>query len=475
MDESQSETNTRPEPEPPTSNTIRHPKRLDRDLTQGSIPKHLWFLAWPQLTQAVLGVLDQIADLVWVGRLGFQAIAGLGVVQAYIMVTTTFRSGVEVAARATIARAIGARQMAYANHILLQSMTITGAFAVSTIILGWTFSEPMLRVFGLSDNMVSLAVPYMRIQFLAMAVWGFHSLTGGTLQASGDPITPLKAETISRVAHLVLSPILIFGWLGMPSLELAGAATASLIARILGLVLNLHALSSGSSQLRLRLRDYRFDGPLIWTLLKIGMPASVTDLQRGLSRLAFIGIVASFGATAVAAFTLARRAELVAMQAGQAIGRAAGALAGQNLGAHLPERAKMSVWWATAYVGLTSLVLTLLILAFPIQIASFINSDPEFIDTAAPWLRVIALGYFAVAGVFVLVNTLNSTGQTIIPMIVALTLTWGVEIPLAFALPRFTSLDHMGIPSAILVGTTIRFIILAWYVSRGRWLRTGVI
>ena len=409
------------------------------------------------------------------GRLGFEAIAGMGMVQGIVMSATTFRTGLEVAARAMISRAVGAGRTEYANHVLLQSLTVAVAFSAVVVVLGWTLAEPSLRLFGLGDEVVRQAVPYMRIQLLTMTVWGIHGITGGTLQASGDVMTPLKSETVSRVAHLVLSPILIFGWFGMPSLELAGASAASLIARSLGLGINLYGLSTGSSRLRLRVRNYRFDGPLVWRLLRIGMPASATDIQRGLSRLAVMAVVAPFGATALAAFTVARRAELVSFQAGRAVGRAAGVLAGQNLGAGHAGRAKAAVWWGVACAGLISLALTVLVLSFPSQIASFINSDAAFVETAAPWLAVIGLGYFAMAGVFVFVNALNTAGETVVPMVVTIALTWGVEVPLAFALSMFTPLEHMGVPWAIVAGTTLRFAVLAAYTAKGRWLRTGVL
>ena len=399
----------------------------------------------------------------------------MGMVQGIVMSATTFRTGLEVAARAMIARAVGAGRTEYANHVLLQALTVTGAFSAVVLVLGSMLAEPALRLFGLGDEVVRQAVPYMRIQLLTMTVWGLHGITGGTLQASGDVMTPLKSETVSRVGHLVLSPILIFGWFGMPSLELAGASAASLIARSAGLTINLYGLSSGSSRIRLSVREYRFDGPLIWRLLGIGVPASVTEVQRGLSRLAVIAVVAPFGATAIAAFTLARRAELVSFQAGRAVGRAAGVLAGQNLGAGHPARARAAVWWGVACSSLVSLVLTALVLAFPSQIASFINADTAFVETAAPWLAVIALGYFAMSGVFVFVNALNTAGETVVPMVVTIALTWSVEVPLAFALARFTPLDQMGVPWAILAGITLRFAVLAAYTAKGRWLRTGVI
>ena len=107
-----------------------------RDLTKGSIPGNLWFLSWPQIVEGKLGVIDQIADLIWAGRLGFQAIAGMGVAQTYIMLVMTSRMGLDTGMRSMIARAVGSRDIPYANHVLAQSLTLATLFALLSVFAG---------------------------------------------------------------------------------------------------------------------------------------------------------------------------------------------------------------------------------------------------------------------------------------------------------------------------------------------------
>ena len=92
------------------------------DLTTGSSPRNLWFLAWPQMTEGVLTAITNTLDLVWIGRVGFHAVAGLGVGQLYVVATSALRGGIDAAARAMIARAYGARNVSGANHILVQTL-----------------------------------------------------------------------------------------------------------------------------------------------------------------------------------------------------------------------------------------------------------------------------------------------------------------------------------------------------------------
>ena len=457
-----------------------HPRRrrrsahTTRDLTKGSIPKNLWFLAWPQVAESFLSVIDQIADLIWAGRIGFQAIAGLGVGQTYVMMLMTARMGLDAGMRSMISRAVGAKDIAYANHVLLQALTLSAVYSVLVVLVGLFLTESLLSVLGLSEEVVSLAAGYMRIQFFAMAVMSFQRLTGGALQASGDSITPLKAASVTRVTHLVLSPFLIFGiWL-FPSMGLSGMAMANLVAQVLGVSLNFYALFKGTSRLSLSFKGYYVDYQLLWRLLKIGAPAAVTGMQRALSQLIVVIIVARFGDGALAAYALTRRAENVVNQSARALGRSSGTLAGQNLGAGLPERAKSSVKWGISYSAVGSIVVAIIFLLFPHNVASFFNSDPEFVDRAAIWLRIMALGYFSMNAVQVFTQAFNTSGDTFAPMVITVATVWTVDVPLAIVLSQLTPLNEYGVAYGMVIGMTFRMMVFTWYYFQGKWLKTGM-
>ena len=446
-----------------------------RDLTKGSIRNHVWYLGWPQVAEGFLGVIDQVADLVWAGRLGFHAIAGLGASQAYLSTIMMARMGLDSSMRSMIARAIGARRVAYANHVLVQSFTMTSVLAIVMVAAGILLAEPLLRLIGMSDAAVEQGTGYMRVQLIAMAALSYHRLFSGALQASGDSITPLKAALVSRIIHIVLSPILIFGWLGMPSLGLAGAAFARLAAEVFGVGMTYWALRSGRARISLRFRDFRFDFPLIWSLLRQGAPASVTNMQRGVSQLVVVGVAAQFGDVALAAFALARRAENVVNQSSRGMGRAAGALAGQNLGADLTARARSAVRWGMIIgIGMAAPFLILL-LAFPEPIAGFFNSDPEFLEMSSTWLVIATIGYIFMCPVQIFTQAFNTSGSTFAPMVITVATMWAVEIPLTFILANFSPLAHLGIPAAIVGGMALRLIAFTWYYFKGKWLRTGMV
>lgn len=384
------------------------------------------------------------------------------------------RMGLDSSMRSMIARAVGARRIAQANHVLMQSLTLTSVMAIVMIAAGIFLAEPLLRIIGMSDAAVQEATGYMRVQLVAMACLSYHRLFGGALQASGDSITPLKAALVSRVIHIVLSPILIFGWLGMPSLGLAGAAFARLAAEVFGIGVTFWALRSGRARIGLHFREFRVDLPLIWSLVRQGTPASVTNMQRGVSQLVVVGVAAQFGDVALAAFALARRAENVVNQSSRGMGRAAGALAGQNLGAGHTDRARSAVRWGMGIGICMAAPFLVLLMAFPDPIAAFFNSDPGFLEISSTWLVIATIGYIFMCPVQIFTQAFNTSGSTFAPMVITVATMWAFEIPLTFILANFSPLEHLGIPAAIVGGMALRLVAFTWYYFRGTWLRTGL-
>ena len=345
---------------------MRRSAYATRDLTTGGVRRNLWFIAWPQMVAGVFNASDQLADIFWAAKIaGFNAIGGVGVAQAYGHLVMMARMGLDVGMQAVIARAVGARRLDLANHAMLQAFTLTFLLSFVLTVLGVLTAPLLLRIVGVSDAVADVAVVYLQFQFVSSGVQGFRQTTGAALQASGDTFTHMKSTIASRVLHLIVSPFLIFGWFSMPEMGIAGAAAANAGAQVVGVVWNLYALSSGSSRLKLSLLEYRVDFPLMWRIIKIGAPATATQMERGLSEMVLIRLVSPFGDLPLAAYSLTRRLERLTNIGSQGMGRASGILVAQNLGAEQPARARSTVKWAVGYVMAIRGAAGILLIVFP--------------------------------------------------------------------------------------------------------------
>jgi len=382
--------------------------------------------------------------------------------------------GLDTAMRAMISRAVGAGNIALANHVALQAFTLSGAFSLIMVFIGVFFTMSLLRLLGISEEVIAQGAPYMRAQFIGMASQAFRMMSGTALQASGDALTPMKATTVTRVAHIILAPFFAFGWWWFPSYGLMGLALANILAQFLGVAMNFYALFTGTSRLHLTFRGYRLDFRLLWQLIKIGAPASVTSMERSIAQIILIGLIAPFGDYALAAYSLTRRIEMFSHLGSQGLGQASGILVGQNLGAGKPQRAKQTVLWAVGYVVLTNAIFAGIIFFFQTAIISIFNRDPALLPAAQAWLGIMVIGFLFHGMGQVFSQSFNTAGDTIVPMVVALATIWGIQQPLAFFLPKVGDLGQVGIAWAIVIALAARPFFYVPYFFWGRWLRVRV-
>ncbi|MPZ51000.1 MAG: MATE family efflux transporter [Dehalococcoidia bacterium] len=462
----------------------------DKDLTEGSIPKNLWFMAWPQAVNGALRTADQLVDLFWAGFIDLRAVAGIGISQNWASMFNTGRTGMDTAQRALISRAMGAKNVELANHLAMQSIILNSVMSLSWIIPGFIFAEPLLRVLGVSDGLVDQTLWYMRFRFLGSFPFMLVLVTSSALTAAGDPLTPLRAQTVQRILNISLMPIFVFGVWILPEMGIAGTGFAFLCAQIPATLINFRALFKGTSRLHLHFSDAKIDLKAMWRQLKIGLPASVTGMERSLAQILVVGLVAPFGDVALAAYSLTQRMNQLINLGHAGLGSATGVLVGQNLGAGKPERAKETVQWAMLLTIATSLVIGGAMFIYPKAFLIIFTRDQELLEVASGWTRIMAVGFLAAGLGTVFVQAINTAGDTIIPMIVTLATIWLVQQPMAAFLSGQADdwallglglpfggpdLGSYGVAWAMVIAQAVRLFIYYPYYLTGRWMRKQIL
>jgi putative MATE family efflux protein len=299
----------------------------------------------------------------------------------------------------------------------------------------------------------------------------FGMLAQGVMQASGDSITPMKIDIGIRIFHVILCPFLVFGWGIFPALGVSGAALTNVISQGIGGAIMLWILFTGRTRLHLTLRNFSLDGTMIWRIVKIGLPASITSMERSFANFFLMLFIVPFGTAAVAAHALAQRIDVFVHMPAQGLGQGAGVLAGQNMGAGQPERAERTGWIAAALFTAVMAVASVGIWFWAEPLVRVFNSDPELVEIAATFLRIDIISYLVFGLVVVLMNCLNGVGDTIIPMLTTLVTMWMIQLPLAWILPIVTDLGVYGIRWGIVTAIVMRAVIYAVYFRHGRWKR----
>jgi len=457
-----------------TSSRKRRRKAYERDLTEGNILGNLWSLTWPTTISRTIRMLGPMIDMIWVGSLGSAALAGVGVSGIAVTIINSARMGLNTGTRALLTRAVGAGNENTANHVIQQSLVISGFFALITASIGIFFAESILMLLGVEPEVVREGAAYMRIMFVGSVAMSFGMQTLGIMQASGDAITPMKINIFVRVFHVLLCPFLIFGWWIFPRMEVSGAAMTNVISQGIGAIIGLWILSTGRTRLKLTLKNFSLDTNIIWRIVKIGFPSSITGTERSMANFILMWLIAPFGTAAVASHSLAQRIDTFMHMPAQGLGQASGILAGQNMGANKPERAERTGWTAAVLFTGVMLLAAVIIWFWAEYIVRIFNRESELVMIAGNFLRINIVSYMVFGTVVVLMNCLNGVGDTMIPMLTTLLTLWMVQLPLAYVLSKFADLGVYGVRWGIVTGIVCRAIVYTLYFRHGRWKRKKV-
>ena len=444
-----------------------------RDLTEGSLARNIWHLAIPLVVTSALMDLFNIVDMIFVGRLGPAAIAAVSMSGVLMGLIRMLAAGISTGTVALVSRFVGQGDRAAAQDAVGQSILLSAVCSVVVALLGWFFAEPVLRLLGAADDVISGGVAYLRVMCLG-GITMFLSMTlGAGMRGFGDAVTPMWALGLASLLNVGLDPLLIFGIGPFPRLEVAGSAIATVISRAVASAILLVALlrrRGADEQLpRVRLLPHAGGESYVSRIMRIGSFSALRMLSMNMSRLFLVRIVALFGTFAVAAFGIGLRLRIFVFMLGFGLADSTAVIVGQNLGAHKPERARKSAWLSVAFFGAFIVVLSGVFLGAPRAIIGIFNTDPEVLAMGARYLAFFVPSLYLLDLAIVLGRAIDGAGDTLPTMLIAFASLILIGVPMAWGFSRLWGVD--GIWVALMaadmlqgVGTTIVF-------RSGRWMR----
>ena len=445
-----------------------------RDLTTGNIHRNIWALAVPMTLEMAVQSVTQIADTYWVGKLGSAALAAVTISITLRWVINSLANGLGIGGMAVVARRIGARDRAQADHAAWQAVLLAAFVSLVLGAVGILLAKPALRVLGADGEVLAMGVSFLRIIFGGLFTLVLIFVINSLLRGAGEAGLALAVLVLSQGLTIVLEPLLIFGWGPFPALGVDGSAWAGVLGFGVGALFQIAILLSGRARIAINLRNLWPDPPLMWRIVKIALPSTVQMTLRSTSRLIVLAIVGLYGTFATAGFGVANRILLVALIPGFGLGNAAATLVGQNLGAVQPQRAERSAWWITAYNAIMLAAFAVVFFTFARPLVAFFDPTPEVADLGAEYLRIVAPSLiFSAVGV-VLARAFDGAGNTVPAMFVNLLTLWGMEAPLSYGLAQGTALGITGVWVGRALANLANGLLFAFWFRLGRWKRKEV-
>lgn len=461
--------------EPAANENTGHNKNpFNRDLTKGSITGNLWSLSWPMTVSTSIMMLGPFIDMIWIGKLGSASMAGVGISSIVVMLINSLIMGLFTGLRAMVARFVGAGDNKQANHVSQQAFIIGVALSLIMAVVGQLFATSIMKLWKLEPDVIAAGATYMRIELIGTFTMSFGMLAQSIMQASGDARTPMKISIGTRILHILLCPFLIFGWSFFPQLGVSGAALTGVISQGIGGAIGLWVLFSGHTRLHITLRNFHFDKNIIWRTVKIGIPSSLGGIHMNVGSIVFMWFIAPFGTLAIAGHNLVSRVDMFVLMPAMGLGSAAGILAAQNLGAQQPGRAARTAWTAIGWFTGIMFIFSIAIWFWAGYIVRIFNPEPELIDIASKFLKIQITSYMCNGLMMVMMNVMNSVGDTLIAFIIDLVTMWGIRVPLAVLLPHVANLGVYGVRWALVADTVSSAIVFIIYFQSGRWKKKKI-
>ncbi|OGL44354.1 MAG: hypothetical protein A2149_00560 [Candidatus Schekmanbacteria bacterium RBG_16_38_11] len=439
------------------------------DPTTGSLTKGLLSLAIPFILAMLVETLFNITNMLFVSRLGSAAIAAVSFCGIMLMLTSVAVEGMSGAAVALIARRVGEKDLTGAGIVSVQIYMVGILFSFALGILGYIYAEPLMRLIGANDLIVSHGLGYCRIYFIGMTSVFLLFITQAILRGAGEPIMPFVILVISALANIVLDFLLIFGIGPFPKMGVAGAGLATIIARGIGSIIGIFFLFNGYSIVKIRFSDFVIDFKIIKNVFKIAFPSMGRMSLNSFSRIALMKIVTLFGTSAVAAYGIGLRLDMLVFLPGLGFAGAVSTMVGQNLGAKSPERAEKSTWIALGYNTLIMSFFGILFFFMAKEIIGVFDKNQDVLELGETYLKVVAPSYFLLGVRLVLGGALRGAGDNFAPMVISLITLFGIQIPLAYYLSKWAALNTTGIWLSIAGVNFFEALLLSYWFKRGGW------
>ncbi|MFW5688475.1 MAG: MATE family efflux transporter [Spirochaetota bacterium] len=448
----------------------RRPPALDNHQDNRALYRGLVTLAVPIMLNNLLQMLYNLVDAWFLGRISAAAVSAPTISFTLIFFLVVFGLAFSMAGTTLIAQSKGRGDMERANFYAGQTTTLLMAMSVVISIVGLLATPTLLRVMQVPAEAFDYTRQYMTIIFAGMPFMFVSFILRAVLQGVGDSMTSLIVQVITILLNVVLDPILIFGLGPFRALEVAGAAYATVFARLVAAAVSAWILIKGRRGIRVTLANLKPDWAAMRRITQIGLPSAIGQAVPAFGFTVLQSVVNSLGTAVVAAFGIGNR--IVSLFNMPAIGfsQATTSVVGQRLGAGRKDQAitavKQSVLTVFIFIA-TGMTLTFF---FGASFIRFFLDDPEVIAYGEELFRILSPSVVIFALFTVTTGAFQGGGDTKPVMYLNVGRLWGLRVPLAYLLAIVLAWGPAGIWWSMFVSNLVTATVGFAWLARGTWL-----
>lgn len=448
-----------------------------RDLTEGTPWKRILEFTIPMLLGNIAQQFYNTADSIIVGRyIGDNALAAVGSAGPILHLLLVLFVGIAVGAGIMVSQYFGAKDREHLSKTVGTCLTLTAITSVIIMVVGPLVSRSLLELLNTPESIIDWCADYLNIFFLGIAGFSYYNILAGILRGLGDSASALVFLLIATVLNIILDILFVAGFgMGVP-----GVALATVIAQAVSAILCLLKLMRMTEHFDLKWSLLRPDRELSQTVIKLGLPSGITQAIFSMAMIAVQSLTNSFGEMVIACNVIVMRVDGFAMMPNFSFGSALTTFTGQNIGAGRMDRVEKGTKDGTIMAVAVSTSITILLLFFGHYLMRVFTDTPELVNLSMRMLRILAVGYIAVAVTQSLSGVMRGAGDTMTPMWISLITTVIIRVPLAYGFAYLTRspLYPTGRPEStfvsLLISWSLGALITYGFYRKGAWREKGI-
>ncbi|MHB9287889.1 MATE family efflux transporter [Halobacteriales archaeon Cl-PHB] len=470
----------------------------DDSITEGSIVRPLFNLAWPIVAIQLLQVTYNVVDTLYLGRLSTEAVGALSLAFPIIFLLVSVAGGFTTAGAILVAQYTGAEGEESAGLVTGQTVSFVTLLSFAIGIGGYVLTRPALSMLPSDPETAAVVVPlaadYMEVIFAGIPLMFGFFVFAALMRGYGDTRTPMLVMVVSVLVNVLLDPFFIFGfegnplfaWLGAGGLQtslfaatgftgfgIEGAALATILARGVGTGIGIWLLFGTGVGPSVSLAHLKPDLGFIRDIVSLGTPSMVEQSMSALAMITLTGMVVTFAPPVVTAYGLGNRLISLVFLPAMGLGRAIDTMVGQNLGADRPDRAARSVWLAASTGAGVMLLVAVVAVAFTEPIVSVFLGDvpnaPAALANAVDYVRIRSVEFAFIGVSQVLLGAFRGAGNTRIAMVISIVTLWVGRVGTVTVLVFVLGWGATGVWVGMAVGNIMGAVIGVLWFTRGTW------
>lgn len=390
----------------------------------------------PPMISMLIQALYNIVDSMYVARVSEDALTAVSLAYPLQNLILAVSCGFGIGLNACAARALGAKDekevTSAANHGLIFCTVHWLIFVFAGIFL----TRPFLSAFTDSQEILDMSCQYTQIVLCFSIGSMYHLYSEKLFQATGNMIMPMFFQGIGAIFNILLDPVLIFGWFGLPAMGVQGAAIATVAAQILAAALSMIFFLKKCHSIKINLKGFRLDRAMLKKIYMVGVPSAIMMALPSILVAALNSVLAAFSATAIAAFGLYIKIQSFVYMPANGVVQGMRPIMSYNYGAGNKRRMKETLKASMQATGVIMLVGMLLFLLFPQVIMQLFDAGEEMLGIGVPMLRVISVGFLISTVGCVLSGAFEALGKGIHSLVISMLRQLVIIIPLAALLSR---------------------------------------